>query len=210
MSAKSKPAACAVAIAAPFLIAAGCGQLGEGRRAFYAPSESMAPTFLTGDHFMARMGRPAVLNRGDIVLVDAPMGGIYIVRIAGLPGDWIEVVDGLVHLNGRAVGQRFIRRDRVEPSPYGNEARRLAEQFPGEAAPHEIYDSGPSPGDDVPRQMVAPGRLFLLGDNRDHSNDSRFPARDHGLEQVSIDHVRGVPEVFTWSSDAGRIGRPIR
>jgi signal peptidase I len=207
---KAKPAAFFAALAALLLIAAGCAHPGEGMRAFYAPSESMAPTFLTGDRFMARMGRPASLSRGDVVLVDAPMGGIYIVRVAGLPGDRVEMVGGIVHLNGRAVAQRFIRSDRVEPGPYGDAGNRLAEQFPGEAAPHQIYDSGRSPGDDVPLQVVPPGRLFLLGDNRDHSNDSRFSARSHGLEQVPIDHVRGVPQVYYWSSDRSRIGQPIR
>jgi len=207
----AKPAAFIAAFAAPLAIAAvGYAQTGAGDRPFYVPSQSMAPTLIKGDRFLARMGRPASFRRGDIVLVDAPRGGIYVVRVVGLPGDQIEMVDGIVMLNSQPVAQRFLRSDRVESSPYGSQARRLAEQFPGEATPHEIYDAGHSSGDDMARQVVAPGRLFLLGDNRDHSADSRFSAEHLGLEQVPVEHVRGVPDLFYWSNERSRIGQRVR
>ena len=158
-------------------------------------SESMAPTMAEGDLLMAWMGRPDPLRRGDIVLVEVPGGGIYIERIAGLPGDRIELVDGIIFLNGQAVEQRFIRVDRFDTRyERSQSAERLVEQFPGEAQPHEIYDTGPSAGDDFPPLLVPPGHLFLLGDNRDRSADSRFSSddRNRGVGLAPIEKIRGT------------------
>jgi signal peptidase I len=175
-------------------------------RLMYIPSEAMMPTFAVGDRFLARMSPPAALNRGDIVLVNGSGSGIYVKRVAGLPGDRIAVAGGILILNGRPVAQRLVGEDRVQPDMYGSSARRLAEQFPGEAALHEIYDSGESPGDEFAQQIVAPGHYFLLGDNRDHSADSRFPREEQGLEQVSLADIRGVPWFFTSAAGRHRIG----
>ena len=174
-------------------------------RNFYIPSEAMLPTLAVGDRFVARMSAPADLHRGDLLLVAAGNGSIYVKRLAGLPGDRIAVRGGIVLLNGREVPQRLLREDPVAPNEFGTSARRLAEQFPGEASPHEIYDSGDSQGDEFAEQIVAPGHVFVLGDNRDHSADSRFPHEEQGLEQVPLADVRGVPLFFTWTA-GGRHG----
>jgi signal peptidase I len=84
--------------------------------------------------------------------------------------------------------------------------RRLSEQFPGDAAPHEIYDSGASSGDEFDEQRVLPGHIFLLGDNRDHAADSRFSAEEQGLEQVPLTSVRGTPVFFTWTAGSRSFG----
>lgn len=175
-------------------------------RNFYLPSESMEPTLALGDKFVAHMRRPAQLHRGDIVLVNARGGSIYVKRVAGLPGDRIAVQGGIVILNGRPVPQRPIREERIAGRTGETSARRLAEQFPGEASPHAIYDTGVSPGDDFAEQRVAPGRLFLLGDNRDHAADSRFSRAEWGLEQVPLADVRGVPLFFYWTTGGHRMG----
>jgi signal peptidase I len=182
--------------------------LGSGAfKMFYIPSESMNPTLEVGDKLVARMGgAPAELHRGDIVLVDAGNRRIYVQRVAGLPGDRIALRGGLVVLDGRPVAQRFVATDPAPPGPYGASMRRLSEQFPGEDSPHEIYDSGPSTGDDFDEQRVLPGHLFLLGDNRDHSADSRFSQDDLGLEQVPLERVRGVPLFYYWTVGRNRIG----
>jgi signal peptidase I len=175
-------------------------------KAFYIPSEAMLPTFDVGDKIIARMSPTASLNRGDTVLVNNGSGSIYIKRIAGLPGDRIAVQDGIVLLNGRQVPQRLVGTERVQPDAYGNTVRRLSEQFPGEASPHEIYDAGVSAGDDFSEVTVAPGHIFLLGDNRDHSADSRFPHSEQGLSQVPLTDVRGTPLFFYWTTGRHRIG----
>lgn len=175
-------------------------------KSFYIPSEAMLPAFDVGDKLVARMSAPAALSRGDVILVDNGSGSIYIKRVAGLPGDRIGLIDGIVYLNGRPVAQRLVGRHRVQPDIYGDIVRGLAEQFPGEASPHEIYDAGDSSGDHFDEVTVAPGHVFLLGDNRDHSADSRFSHEEQGLEQVALSDVRGTPLFFYWTSGRHRIG----
>jgi signal peptidase I len=178
---------------------------------WYIPSESMMPTHQQGDRFVARMRRPDPLTRGDVVLFDTPSGHTYVQRIAALPGDTIEMVDGIVHLNGRPVAQHLVRSESL-PERIGRArtAVRMSEQFPGEAEPHEIYDTGHGPVDDVPSQTIPPGHVFLLGDNRDNSADSRYPA--DGVAQgaggpVPIRKIRGVPWFYTsWD----RLGQAVR
>lgn len=196
----------AAAVAGMILLAPFAALATGAFRLMYVPAESMMPTFDVGDRFVVRMSRPAALNRGDIVLVDAGNGSLYVKRIAGLPGDRIALRGGIVFLNGRQVLQRLVGADRVEPSPYGSTARRLAEQFPGEAAPHQVYDLGDSAGDEFAEVAVTPGHIFLLGDNRDQSADSRFPRDEQGLEQVPLADIRGAPLFFYWTAGTHRIG----
>jgi signal peptidase I len=176
------------------------------------PSESMKPTMQPYDRFVAWMAAPAELHRGDLVLVDPGNGSLYGKRIAGLPGDRIALHDGIVFLNGRQVAQRWLGVERSErPESNGSVERRLlAEQFPGEASPHQIYDEGYFQFDDMEEQVVAPGHLFLLGDNRDNSADSRVPQTQQGLEQAPVNSVRGVPWFFTWTARGGRFGDDAR
>jgi signal peptidase I len=157
------------------------------------------------------MRGPGDLKRGDVVLVETDGGAIYISRVAALPGDQIGLVDGIVFLNGQPVTQRRIGADpppRDEATDGQTEAIRLAEQFPGEAAPHEIYDLGRRPADDYPPTQIPPGHIFLLGDNRDNAADSRIPRNLMGLELVPVERVRGRPLFYTWGSSRP-MGTPI-
>ncbi len=168
-------------------------------RLFYIPSESMTPTLLKNDRLIASMWGSAEPRRGDIILF-AAHDGTYIMRVAALAGDRVEMRDGVLILDGRAVAQRLVR---VEPYPYPNPAlpgpaRRLEERFPGEPGPHQIFDHGPTPVDDTAEQKVAPGHVFVLGDNRDHSADSRVPRALFGVEQVPISDIRGRALYYTW------------
>lgn len=178
-------------------------------RNFYVPAEAMEPTLVRNDRFVARMRRLGPLARGQIVLVVAPRGGIYVERVAALPGDRIAMVDGVVVLNGRPVPQRLVaveeRRGAHPPGP----ARRLAERFPGEAREHHIYDLGRTPFDDFAEMIVPAGRIFLLGDNRDMSADSRVPAEQHGLELLPAQNVVGRPLFFSLWPGQRNAGRRI-
>lgn len=198
--------AAAIVVAAALLVP--LVALGSGSfRIFYMPAESMAPTLLVNDRLLASMGRPAELRRGDIVLLDVG-GSLYIQRVAALPGDRIEMIDGIVFINGRAVAQRLVRRERVA-GPLGEvDARRLAEQFPGEAAPHEIYDDSDTIFDDMAQQRVAEGHVFVLGDNRDHSADSRVPREEMGVEQLPVGDIRGRAVAYLWGP-SGRFGERL-
>jgi len=166
-------------------------------KSFYLPAESMAPTLLKGDGVLAVMGADLPLRRGDIVLF-AVRRDTWIKRVAGLPGDRIALKDGKVILNGRAIDQTPVGVDTVESPDGRRQAVRLRERFPGEEGSHLVYDSGPSPEDNFPEQRVAPGHLFLLGDNRDMSADSRVAVEEGGVEQVPVRSVTGQPLVYTW------------
>lgn len=174
--------------------------LGSGYyRHFYLPSENMAPTLVLNDRVLASMTGPGELRRGDIVLI-AVNDQFYVKRVAALPGDRIAMQEGVVILNGRPVAQRFLHEEPYESS-LGTRARRLAEQFPAEAQAHEIYDLQHTEFDDMDEQIVARDRVFVLGDNRDMSADSRVPRDMMGLEQVPLTDVRGLALYRTWGAN---------
>jgi signal peptidase I len=170
---------------------------------FYLPSEAMAPTLEKGDGFIAFMDGGAGLKRGDIALL-AVGKATYVKRIAALAGDTIGLKGGIVVLNGRAIAQRFVKMDRSSEVPGAPPAHRLAEQFPGEAAPHEILDMGWSDVDDFPEQRVPPGFVFVLGDNRDRSADSRVPRAATGVDLLPVADLKGHPLFCTRGCKLGR------
>lgn len=182
---------------------------GARYKTYHIPSESMLPALLVSDRLVVRLRAPADLRRGDVIVFRAAAGD-YIHRVAALPGDRIAMRGGVVLLNGRPVPQRAVGRAEFESwDGRRNAAVRLAERFPGEAREHHIYDLGERPQDDMPEQRVAPNHLFVLGDNRDMAADSRIPRESHGVEQLPIQHIKGLALFILWSGERGRIGAPL-
>jgi signal peptidase I len=148
----------------------------------------------------------------------------YIKRLIGLPGDRVQMRGGQLWLNGKAVPKVRIA-DFVVPiaantecstiatvqSPYGEgadvEGRRVCrfpryrETLPGGAS-YDVLDQGETPQDDTPVFTVPAGHVFMMGDNRDMSADSRFDAaQGGGVGMVPIENIEGRAIVTIFSTN---------
>ena len=162
-------------------------------------------------------------ERGDVVILTPPGTNTdYIKRVIGLPGDRIEVRGGLVIINGQAVkqdrlGDRLVPVDLNDPcTPEEYPGRRIAKPDGGlwctlpivrETLPngrtYETVDTDRnSVGDSYGPITVPEGQYFMMGDNRDHSADSRFPQWQRGLGgPVPWEQIGGRAEFITFSLD---------
>jgi signal peptidase I len=157
-------------------------------RAFKVPSGSMEPTLLIGDSMIADMKawERREPERGDLVLHRSPEGRMMIRRVIALPGERVELRDKAVWIDGAPIEEPWA----VHTDPRTIPASRFAGRFMAR--------------DQFGPLVVPEGTLFLLGDNRDNSNDSRF----HGPIDRSL--LAGRPLYVYWSADASRIGRALR
>ena len=178
-------------------------------RTFYMPAEAMEPTLAKNDRLVPAMGQPDRIRRGDLVLVRTGET-VYLKRVVGLDGDQIAFRNGRLILNDRPVEQVFDGEQHYTGFDGAVVGRRFRERLPDEFGTHEILDLGPGELDDFEQQVVRPGHLFVLGDNRDRSADSRVPRSMAGLEQVSRADIVGSPRFILWSSDHAKIGRSLR
>jgi len=154
-------------------------------RAFRMSASSMAPALEKGDHLIARMKRyvDRLPGRGDVVIFPLRIDRSkdFIKRIIGLPGEAIQIKDKVVFINAQRLDD-----------PWGN---RLDKRI----LPHDT-----SPRDNYGPVSIPEGSVFVMGDNRDLSLDSRF----WGF--IDIKDIRGKVLFIIWSDDWNRIGKEIR
>jgi signal peptidase I len=180
-------------------------------QAFKIPSQSMERTLLVGDHLLVNKfifgGRGGwydkflpyrELHRGDIIVFKFPYQDHphFVKRVIGLPGDHVKIVDQQVYVNGKLLDEPYVVHDPAsgyDPlnytfPPAGNQMY-LSVLQPEWA--HELRSH--VQGDEL---VVPPGKYFAMGDNRDHSLDSRY----WGF--VDRDAIMGRPFLIYWSIDA--------
>lgn len=160
-------------------------------------------------------------NPGDVVVFKAPPTAQddYIKRVIGLSGDIIKVTNGVVSINGNDVKREPIESYVHLVSPNSpcfrsefetiNDARKRICRYPQfrETLPNgvsynilDIYEG--SDGDTTEPFVVPEGYMFLMGDNRDRSADSRFPAREgEAIGMVPQDNLVGRALVSVFSTD---------
>ncbi|MCE5973393.1 signal peptidase I [Sinirhodobacter sp. WL0062] len=209
---------------------------------FWIPSGSMKDTLLIGDFlFVNKMaygysahscpfsacpieGRlfGSEPERGDVVVFRHPTRGVdFIKRVVGLPGDRVQVIDGVLQINGTPVqlqdgGQFTEIKDLQGPQglmprcandPVGQGGtcikERKIETLPNGATHSILNITNNWVADNTPVFTVPEGQYFFMGDNRDNSEDSRFPAAAGGLGFVPADYLIGRADRVMFSS-AGR------
>jgi signal peptidase I len=162
--------------------------------------------------------------RGDIVIFRPPGRDKedWVKRVIGLPGDRIAVQGGALILDGQPVKRvpagdvtlpvspnspcRTIPDGFVRPTLDGKgDATCLTPAFretlPNGVSYLTLNDIDGSPGDDFAEVTVPAGHVFLMGDNRDDSEDSRFPEAVGGLGMVPQDRLIGKATARFWSTD---------
>ena len=209
---------------------------------FFIPSESMKDTLLIGDFLFvnkmaygySKFSCPYSLcpisgriygplghapERGDVVVFRHPVKDEdYIKRLTGLPGDKLQMKDGLLYINGVVAPQEPAgtfseimgpqgstgERPRCENGPVGDGAMctrtRAVETLPN-GVKHDVLNidkNGPADNTDV--FTVPEGNYFFMGDNRDNSTDSRFNQGVGGVGYVPAENLIGRADRIVFSS----------
>jgi len=174
--------------------------------------------FLDGDNTRLLGSDP---ERGDVVVFRHPVTGTdFIKRLIGLPGDKIQVKNGVLFINGAAVGlkdagnfEELMDRQgpqgsypRCENAPVGQGGSclksRQIETLPG-GNEHVILNIANQSMDHTGVYQVPAGHFFFMGDNRDNSSDSRLPQSAGGVGFVPLENLIGRADRIMFSS-AGR------
>ena len=194
-------------MAGEILAVAAAAFLHMSYKPFYVASESMIPTFAKNEKLMADMSwRRAQI--GNIVLVHDRDNVVRIYRVAALGGQSFEMRDGVPIIDGRPATQKAIGE---MPSPVdwseSPTGRVFAEHLPGEVGNHHILLIAEASPRNVPVIRLPAGSIYLLGDDRDLSADSRVPPSENGVGILPASAIIGRPLYITWSKDRSRIGQ---
>ena len=188
-------------------------------QAFFIPSSSMEPTLLVGDRifvskfsygyskhsfpFSLPLINERVLfsepERGDIIVFKTPenLRIDYIKRLVGLPGDKIQMIDGILHINDIPVKRKKIR---SETKLINNGQIRnvlvYEETLPNNVY-YETFDMGNTRADNTSEIFIPEDSYFFMGDNRDNSKDSRF------VGSVPKNNLVGKAQIIFFATEGG-------
>ena len=205
-----------------------------GYEPFNIPSGSMKPTLLVGDYLFvskfsygySRYSIPLGLpifngrfiskypERGDVAVFKLPSDNStdYIKRVIGLPGDEIQVINGILYINNKEVVREKVK-DFYENDRYGNNIRieQYIETLPNGVSYLTLDTNKDSMADNTRIYKIKPGHVFMMGDNRDDSADSRFSQ----VGQVPLVNFVGKAEIlffslYNWKIKFNRIFMNIR
>ena len=187
---------------------------------FNIPSGSMKPTLLVGDYlFVSKYaygysrysfpwspplfdGRILVdePERGDVIVFKKPSDNEtdYIKRLIGLPGDRIQVLGGILHINGEPVMREKLG-ETTDQDTFSTRSFAVYRETLPNGRQHLIWEASDNdPLDNTNEYLVPEGHFFFMGDNRDNSRDSRVL---YDVGYVPLDNLVGRAEFLFFSHD---------
>jgi signal peptidase I len=199
---------------------------------FNIPSGSMIPTLFVGDYlfvskysygythfsvplspdlFSGRIPGNWLPQRGDVVVFRLPRDDSidYIKRVVGLPGDRIQMIDGVLNINGvpvrrELIGDASINRDGDPVAAGGDNVNSYRETLPNGVSYVAYYSTYPGHAlDNTDVYTVPPGEYFMMGDNRDNSTDSRVRVDSGGVGYVPFENLVGKAQIIFFSIGGG-------
>ncbi|MHA1253767.1 MAG: signal peptidase I [Candidatus Helarchaeota archaeon] len=154
-------------------------------KAYIIPTHSMEPTLMEGDRFIVVTDKSLLtkLNRGELIVFKSPLNGkkIYIRRIIGIEGDKITIRNKKVFINNKMLKETYVKYSSLK-----------------------IIPSTISPRDNYGPLIIPKGTVFVLGDNRDYSVDSRY------FGPVKKELIIGKPIIIYYSKYKERIFKVLK